>query len=753
MWRTRQIEWRITLFTTIGLLLLIVWLAWYPSLDAIASPTATTRYVDASGTCGGATPCYSTIQAAVDAANDGDTIKVAAGTYTGVQTRLSASTGYTYTQIVFIDSKSLTLEGGYTTSDWNISDPATRPTILDAQGYGRGITILGSGNEHVTLSGFQIVNGDYTNLGNPPGIANAACPTTGGDCAGGLFASLVKVTLRDMLIRNNTASRLRPYSEGGGLLLWEVLDGTTLDAVQVFSNTNIVEGYGGGISINDALGTITITNSQIEYNHSTFDGGGIKYTGDGLLTIRNTRFTGNSAVGRSDSNGGAIAANVSADVILDRVEFRNNVASDDGAALYVRKVGPSDATVRLVNVLAAENRLTADKQPYGSVFNFLGGTIGTYDIHLSHVTIADNRTPGGIRFAQWATSDAIAYTARITNTLVTSATYGFVGAHYTRTLTIRHTNTLFYNVATQTVAENGTPTFIGTGTVTGNPNLDSNQRLQSGSAAIDAGVNSGVTLDIDGGVRPSGAGYDIGADEYAASSPGTLRFSQATYAVDEGNTLQVTVERVNGTSGTVSVQYSTSDGTATAGSDYTAASGTLTFADGETSKTFTLATTQDTVDEPDETLVLRLQNPGGGATLGSPNQAVVTIVDDDTSAAGIIRFSSATYTVTESATTATITVVRTNGSSGTVSVQYSTSDGTATAGNDYVAASGTLTFNDGETSKTFTVQILPDAIDELDETINLTLYNVTGGASLGTPNQATLVIVDASYIYLPVILR
>ncbi len=695
---------------------------------------------------------YSSIQAAVDAASSGDVIKVAAGTYSGTQTKLSTTTAYTYTQVVFIDGKSLTLKGGYTASDWNVYDPLNNPTIIDAQNYGRGITIVGNGTQTVTIAGFQIVNGDYTNLGNAAGVANAACPATGGDCAGGLLAYQVKLILQDSLIRNNTASRIRPYSSGGGALFWKVLDGTLIDNVQVFSNTNTVEGYGGGIYVSRTQGGITFRNCQFDQNHSTFDGGGLViYDVKGTTTIQNCRFTNNTAVGRYDAQGGAIDIASEYDVILDRVELRGNRASENGAAIIASPIGTGNPTLRLVNVLAAENRLT-QAASHGSTINVVGGTAGTFHLQIVHTTVADNLTPGAIRIAQWPI-DAISYSADLTNTLITSATYGLVGAEYTGTLTINHTNTLFYTVTNQTAAETGTPTFNGTGTVTGDPKLDSIQRLQTGSAAIDAGVNSGISLDLDNGLRPGGSGYDIGADEYNAAAPGSFRFSQAAYAVNEGETITITVQRVGGTAGTVSVQYASSDGTATAGTDYTAASGTLNFADGVASQTFTVTTTEDTTSEADETLVLALSNPSGGATLSTPNQAVLTIQDDDVSTAGEIRFSSSTYTVTESAGTATITVTRVSGSTGAVSVDFNTSDGTAIAGSDYIATSGTLNFADGETTKTITIVILLDSVSESDEALNVVLSNVTGGATLGSPNQAVLTIENAYAIFLPLLVR
>ena len=118
------------------------------------------------------------------------------------------------------------------------------------------------------------------------------------------------------------------------------------------------------------------------------------------------------------------------------------------------------------------------------------------------------------------------------------------------------------------------------------------------------------------------------------------------------------------------------------------------------------------------------------------------IVDNDLP--GAVRFSAATFTVAEAMAAATITVQRTAGATASaVTVDYATvAGGTATAGADYLTTSGTLTFNAGETSKTFTVPILNDTLDEPGETLNLALSNPTGGATLGTPSTAILTITD-----------
>jgi hypothetical protein len=111
--------------------------------------------------------------------------------------------------------------------------------------------------------------------------------------------------------------------------------------------------------------------------------------------------------------------------------------------------------------------------------------------------------------------------------------------------------------------------------------------------------------------------------------------------------------------------------------------------------------------------------------------------------AGVVAFNAAAYSVNESAGTATITVTRTGGSSGVVSVNYAVTAGTAGAA-DFTASTGVLTFAEGETSKTFNVAILTDTTFELAETVTLTLSSPANGTVLGTQSTATLSILDVN---------
>lgn len=199
-----------------------------------------------------------------------------------------------------------------------------------------------------------------------------------------------------------------------------------------------------------------------------------------------------------------------------------------------------------------------------------------------------------------------------------------------------------------------------------------------------------------------------------------------------------TVSLSRSSSQAVTVQYATSDGSATAPADYTSVSGTLSFNPGQTSTTIPVPVVGETLPEPNEDFFVDLSNPTG-ATLLDP-QGRVDIIDQDTP--GTLQLSSASYSVGEAGGTVTITALRPDGTSGGVTVDYATSDDTALAGSDYTAKTGRLSYGVGVTSQSFTVPITSDTLDENDESFTVTLSNPTGGAVLGTPPSASVTIND-----------
>ncbi len=161
-----------------------------------------------------------------------------------------------------------------------------------------------------------------------------------------------------------------------------------------------------------------------------------------------------------------------------------------------------------------------------------------------------------------------------------------------------------YNVAVSGMTQNGTVTAT----------------IPAGAAQDSAGNGNLVSTSTDNSVT------------YNPPQSGTLRFAQANYSVNENvGTVTVSVTRTGGSSGAVSVQYATVNGTAIAPGDFTTASGTLTWATGETaSKPIPIPIVNDSTVESSESFTVTLSAPTGGATLGNPATPIVTIVDDDT---------------------------------------------------------------------------------------------------------------------------
>ncbi len=223
------------------------------------------------------------------------------------------------------------------------------------------------------------------------------------------------------------------------------------------------------------------------------------------------------------------------------------------------------------------------------------------------------------------------------------------------------------------------------------------------------------------------------------ANPGTIVMGTNAVTVNEdAGTATVRVDRMNGSDGVATVKYTTADGSALAGSDYILTAGTLTFAAGETSKTVTIPIVDDTVPEGTENFGFGLGETTGAA-LGTNRTALITIIDND--APSSYAFSNANYNVNENAGTVTITVQRGGNTAIAGSVNYATSDGTASAASDYSTTTGTLNFAASETSKTFTVPIVDDTVGERNETVNLTLTSPVAG-DLGTQNTATITIAD-----------
>ena len=498
-----------------ALFLLIHHMAPGASAEFIPASTETPdiRYVYTGGDDSGndctvsSSPC-ATIQHAIDVAVAGEEVRVAAGTYDQVQVK-SNSQGVTFTQIAYID-KGLSLRGGFTTSNWSSADPKNNVTILDAQGHGRGVTILDTSNDLVTVDGFTITNGDYTGLGNPPDEDNLSCNRAGEDCGGAIFGRGSAMNFKNLLLTNNIGSRVA--GDGGAVYLISARE-VTIENTQFISNSAI---GAGGMFVLWQNHPFTIKDSLFQENTANYWGGLGMNDFRTQVTIERTDFISNTAT--HDDAGGAYLrpASQNGNLIMDRVRLIGNQAAGNGDALSINSTTTkTNVELRLTNLILAQNTNPPGTTAADEDAAILVSTrFKTVDLSLAHVTAADNPLTNFL-YVQ-ANNDAGEFTSvQMTNTLVSGVDYAFAAEEINDgTVTIKHTNTLFHEIGiSETHTLEGSPSYSKLGAVYGDPLLNSSFHLARGSAAVDAGIDAGVPYDIDGEARPYGDYPDIGADE------------------------------------------------------------------------------------------------------------------------------------------------------------------------------------------------------------------------------------------------
>lgn len=657
------------------LAVLVAVLALSCASPAFAAPAATTRYVsptgsDANNCLSPATACR-TIGRAVTLSADGDRIEIAAGVYNEHDIQLSAQ---------------LTLNGAGAAS-----------TVVDAGSAGRGFYVTAA----VEIAGLTVRNGR-----RPAGALY--------DAGGGavLVNAAGNLTLRDVTLAYNTAG-----GSGGAIFNAGKL---TLESSQVISNT--AQELGGGIYNHGLAATeLTVTESTVAHNTAAgYDGGGGIYN-SGKLTVRSSTVADNSGA----TFGGGLSTAATAPVLLEGVTLSGNRANT-AAALWT-----SNGAITAVNLTVSGNNASNN---YGGIYASGPGV----NLTLKNSTLARNtrtNTVGkGVNGVMRGDSAAVS----LMNTLLADNDGDNCTSSQPPTSQGNNLSDDYSCGLTQSSDKPGVNPLLGPLAANGGP--VATHALLSGSPAIDAGANAQCpATDARGVARP----YDGDADGTAVCDIGAFearhRVSIADVSVSEGNsgatTAAFTVALSPASATAISVNYTTVNETATAGSDYMAVSGALTFNPGETQKVVNVSVLGDTADEPDETFLVRLTTAANVDVADA--EAVATILDDD----GLSALSVADATALEGnsgATAMQFTVSLSPASSAAVTVQYATANGTATAGSDYTAASGALIFSPGQTSQTVTVQALGDTVDEgAAETFTLQLSSPSGatlvdGAATGT---------------------
>ena len=396
---------------------------------------------------------------------------------------------------------------------------------------------------------------------------------------------------------------------------------------------------------------------------------------------------------------------------------------------------------------------------------------GDYTAQSATLTISAGQTSGTISVPILTDTDSES-TETATLTLSSPTNGTIVGDTTTADLEITNVEGVLLTIADQSIDENGgTSTFTVTLSEASGSDVTVEYATSSGTAidgedytgavgtlTITAGSTTGI---IEVPMKDDSDNEDNETATLTLSNSTNATISDATAdlvitdddgieiglstAHSGGSTDNLTVGEGDGTgtftvtldqtsSSDITIEYTTSSGTATDGSDYTGTTGTLTISAGETSGTVTIPITDDTTDEATETATVTLGNPVGATLNADTTSADFVITDNDGpeiwfSDPGVGDSTAGNVTVGESDGNATFTVTLSEAPAEDVTVEYATGSGTATNGTDYTGTTGTLTISAGVTTGTIVVPITTDTTDESDETATLTLSN---------PNNATI---------------
>ena len=255
-----------------------------------------------------------------------------------------------------------------------------------------------------------------------------------------------------------------------------------------------------------------------------------------------------------------------------------------------------------------------------------------------------------------------------------------------------------------------------------------------------------VTLDTGAGYTvgtPDNATVTIVSEDVAPDPVATITATDAT-AEEAGTTTgeyTVSLDAANTTGSAITVNY-TVTGTATTGDDYVALAGSVDILDTEQTATITLTPVDDGDIEIDETVIVTLDT-GAGYTVGTPDNATVTIVSEDVAPDPVATITATDATAEEAGTTTgeyTVSLDAANTTGSAITVNY-TVTGTATTGDDYVALAGSVDILDTEQTATITLTPVDDGDIEIDETVIVTL-DTGAGYTVGTPDNATVTIIS-----------
>ena len=257
---------------------------------------------------------------------------------------------------------------------------------------------------------------------------------------------------------------------------------------------------------------------------------------------------------------------------------------------------------------------------------------------------------------------------------------------------------------------------------------DDDEKVRLGFSTLPAGVTAGT---------PNQATVSITDDDVPSV---TVSFGESGYTVAEGASVTVTVSLSADPEREVTVPLTKMNLDGASPIDYSGVPADVTFASGETEQTFTFEAAEDTANDDDEKVRLGFSTLPAGVTAGTPNQATVSITDDDVPSV-TVSFGESGYTVAEGASV-TVTVELSADPEREVTVPLTKMNLDGASPIDYSGVPADVTFASGETEQTFTFEAAEDTANDDDEKVRLGFSTLPAGVTAGTPNQATVSITD-----------